>query len=302
MTNEVNGVEAENVQEIAQPTNETEAEQVEDVNDDMETVDEEEEVDYQTSYEQLKKQNENDQKKIDRQRAALSQTYEKMQELQRQIDALGQGGQQKSELVEPDIDQFDDFESYTKALKEYERNLVKQEFEAKQAEELKAKKADEYQKMIAEKQKMFTEAENAYKAENPDYNRARKMLESKLEDFKPINPADQKGLMQYNSWANELYEAAEKIGLVETIHYFGKDNGANLEKLDGLRKLNGVELGFEMAKLASEIKSPKPVRKKDAATPKPVGKTKAVSVNADLHDGLSTDEWMKRRNKQRLAK
>lgn len=268
-----------------------------------EAVEEDTEVDYQERYENQKKSLEYLERKAERQRVALANMNKRIKEIAESEGQAQPQAAQRQELVKPDIDSFDTFAEYEAANEKYYNDLAEQKAQNVLAEKQQKEHAEKLEAELKVKQAEFAKKEAEFKLNNPEYDKSKKEVARFLEDMQPVDPSDTQAQSEYNLRSNAIYRAAEMVGAVEMINYFGQNGGENIGDLQELFKINDpMQLGVKMYELSLQAKTGKSLSKKaDKKTPppKPVGKSKSTGSKSDaLHDGLSMDEWMKRRNKR----
>jgi len=184
--------------------------------------------------------------------------------------------QQSTQLQEPQIEKFESYDDYVKAVRLFDRNLAKQEA----IEEFKQQQFIQQERETTSK---FQESIKKIKQEIPD-------LDDAFNSFKnyPATPAS-------ISMANIIVSKGEAG--VRMAHYLGT-NPEEAERLIFMDPLQAVyELREIENKVNSRIKS-KPLVKKISNAPEPI---KTVNTRGSVfvdEDKQSDSEWIRDRNKK----
>lgn len=253
----------------AEVTTQVESETQEVSNDAVVEVEAEvEEINYQERSEKLEKETAGKQGKIDKQRAALTQSNDKIQELQSQLAGL----QVQQAPVQPNIEEFETHEDYVEALSEFKAEA---RFQTKKQEDLLNQQQQALNQRNEQQQSAFLKDEQVYRQANPNYDRAK----TEVQDFMRLNPVG-------GPTGDAIYEqASNEGGLAEIINYFGDDGGERLPELDRIANLSPVQAAVEIYKIQQSIKAVTPVKEK--SLPKPLKTIKGTSKGGPKE--LSTD-------------
>lgn len=247
------------------------------VEDDATPVEQEEVTEAEQSEETAtsdEQQNEDgEQPKPRRKRGAerrIAQLTRRTHELEAQLQALQQPQEPKQEAAkEPRREDFDSYEDFLEARQDYkvEQRLAR-EAETRQQREAETIQQRQAQAFAERRDNLIDNGADAY----PDFE------EVALDEMLPITQTMADALIQSESGHDLWYHL-----------------GKNPQKAERIANLNPVQQVYELGRLEASLK----VSKKPSNAPpppKPVG-TRNETPNA-LRDDLSTEEWIKRRNKQ----
>jgi len=240
-----------------------------------------EEVDYKSRYEKLEKETTARQDKINKQRAALSQGNNKIQELNTQLEALQVS--QAATSKEPVVDDYETIEDYTNALGDFRADARVKDAQEKMLMEQKHAVEVEKQKVQTEQ---FNRVEADYRVNNPKYDTSKTELQNHLKAFPPKTAI-----------ADAIYEQGSREGgLAEIINYFGADDGARLPEFDRIVTLSPTEAAVEIYKIQKSLTNVIPIKSetKTKSTTVPVKVARGQSSNKSVSkmDGAQTLAWI----------
>lgn len=227
--------------------------------------------------EELRQDNEAKQKKIDRQTAANSATMRKLEKEMQEKQALEAKINAQEPEQEPSIDDFEDFDEYKEALREFAKKSAKQEALKEIAKHNEQAKAQE---LMQERAKLALEQEAKYLEINPNYKASRAEFDAWSKIANISKEVEQAIVIQ-----------SFKGNVPQLIDYFGANSGENIPKLEEISRLSPVEAAVEIYKIQQSLKTPAPEEKKQP--PKPLNKPKGSGKPRKDLGSMSGDEVLK---------
>lgn len=241
----------------------------------VETVVEEVEVDYEVKSKELEDSLSARQNKIDKQRAALSQSNNKIQELQSQLNNL----QETKAPEAPNEDDFETFGEYDEARLNF---LVDNKVKKERQEDLIKQQSKLQEDRNNAQQTEFLKTEQTYRQANPNYDRAKK----ELQDHMTLSPVS-------GAVGDAIYEQASRDGMLpDVINYFGDNSGEKMFEFERISSLSPIEAAVEVYKIQQSLKSA-PEKTKVKPLPKPLKTIKGTSKAGKSLLDMNPDELKK---------
>lgn len=214
------------------------------------------------------------QKRIDKAIAKQREAERKAADAESKLKELTAPKEQKNESKdtkddpEPKLNDFEDYESYNKAVAKWTAKSVLKEAEA---ERTKAEAKRSHEQRASDVQKAFDESISEFSKEHPDYHEViQNAVDETAEGKLPRLP---------DHVINAIAESDTKAGL---LYHIAK-NSAELERLS---HVSPERIGYEIGKLEARISSPVPEKKSTTSAPRPpspVG-TRGGSGTPDIYD------------------
>lgn len=235
---------AEEVKQEVEQGNE--AEVTKDAEDKPE-ADQEPEETVETLRNKLKAEREAFEKRIGRKTAATKSLEEEVQSLREQVQSLSS----KATDDTPNVDDFDNYEDYEKAVVEHKAKQLADE----RVREAKQKELQEItQRQEMEKKRLFEARENEFRAQNPEYDEAATELQDALNDMqrRGMDIRNVGRMVVESEKAPQLImELAKDTGLVEEL--------IRMEPYAAMREIVNLELG--LTNTTREVKrAPEPIK------------------------------------------
>ena len=242
--------------------------------------------------ERLEEKTQAAQKKISAQRKHIASLQKAQQERDAKLRELE--SQQRTETPEPEkpqLDQYDSYEDYEKATEEYVDKLAefraKDKYQKEQQEQLVREAQEARLKTEAERSRQYESQKKTFLEVAPDY------VDSEAEFNDYIQTAMQKtDPYVQDAIVTQAYRN-EEVSAPELIHYFGANNGANLDELEAISQLRPTEAAVEIYKIQQKLKSHPKKREKVEALPKPPSSVKGSSSKSKSLSSMSGKELLK---------
>lgn len=222
--------------------------------------------------ERLEKLREADQRKIDRQRKALSAENKTRAELMARIQEYEQRVTKDEQQGEPNIDDYDTVDAYEQAQKEYLTKKIKNDLER---EFLQNESHRQQTQKLQDMEMKFQKDEAEIKQSYPDYDDA-------ADEFK----ASIQSMQIPNDVRMTVLETAHREGnAAQLIHYFGANGGANIHEFEAIAQMSPTQAAVEVYKISQKLTRPNaPAPNKPLPKP-PQRATGTGKVGNNLHDG-----------------
>jgi len=215
------------------------------------------------------------QKRIDRKTAAEKQALEERQKLQSELEELRRVAPTIDDAPkEEDFDSFDDFVE-AKAKHQAEKIVQERIREQKEAE-LRLSQQREYESNI----KDFQEKEQAFRAENPDYDKNSEMFAEQVEYLQKAYPNNQ-----------SLVYAREMLLSSDVSPAIINELGTNPDIAEEWASMKPVQVAREVFKLEMRLSEAK--REEETPLPKPVKTVKGSTTPKRSLDKMDASELMK---------
>lgn len=233
----------------------------------------------------LEKQREADQRKIDRQRKALSAENKTRADLTARIQAYEKQVAKETNQEEPSINDFDSVDEYEAAKETFLTTKIKSNLER---EMLQKESQRQHTDKIKNMEVKFLQDEAEIKQVYPDYDDA-------AEEFKASIQSMQ---IPENVRMTVLETAHREGNAAQLIHYFGANGGANIHEFEALAQMQPTQAAVEVYKISQKLSRPSaPTPKKPL--PKPPQRATGTGKVKTNTAKLSTEEYIKFRNSQK---
>ena len=240
-----------------------------------EAVIEEVEVDYEVKSKELEDSLSARQNKIDKQRAALSQSNNKIQELQSQLNKL-------QETKAPEAPNENDYETYAEYGEARLKYMVDNQVKLERKQDLIERQSKLQEDRSNAQQAEFLKTEQTYRQANPNYDRAKK----ELQDHITLSPVS-------GAVGDAIYEQASRDGMLpDVINYFGDNSGEKLSEFERISALSPIEAAVEVYKIQQSLKSA-PEKSTVKPLPKPLNTIKGTSRAGKSLLDMSPEELKK---------
>lgn len=250
---------------------------------------------WQRRIDKLTKRNHDLNDKLDR---VLSAHDELLQRLAG--NALPKQEKQADEDTEPQLDQFQTYEDYTKALGRWAARQETKELRAKLREEQSQNAAQtEQHQLLNEHAKRIEQA----RQELADYDDAIEQLEESGGDIE--NEAVLRAIVEQDNSAHLMYHLAKNPELIDKLNGMSATRAiAEVGKIAAKLEPPAKEEATEEAEEEPRSPEPKPIKQGKPEPIKPIRKasppnaiTRITGHSAD-EDKLTTEQWLELRNKQ----
>ena len=222
--------------------------------------------------ERLEKLREADQRKIDRQRKALSAENKTRAELTARIREYEQRVTKDEQQGEPNIDDYDTVEDYDNAKKEFLTKKIKNDLER---EFLQKESHRQQTQKLQDMEMKFQKDEAEIKQLYPDYDDA-------ADEFK----ASIQSMQIPNDVRMTVLETAHREGnAAQLIHYFGANGGANIHEFEAIAQMSPTQAAVEVYKISQKLTRPNAPTPKTPLPKPPQRATGTGKIGKNLHDG-----------------
>lgn len=229
--------------------------------------------------ERIEREREADQKKINRQRKALSEADRERAELRQRIQEFEAKQSEVKQDQRPKEEDFETWDEFKAADEKYIRNQTRLEV---QRELLQSQYQAEQARTEQERKQKFDREIAEFSVVNPDFKEAAQEFDAYAKSAK-IQP----------DVMSAIVETAHEGNVALLINYFGENGGARLDELDEISKMSPTKAAVEIYKIQQKLTRPM-AQKKQEPLPKPPERAKGSGkVNKGLGSHSSGDDVLK---------